>query len=286
MPQKASALDPEEYIEQAYLFKTLLDRSSDNVPLQDLLATCRDEVLSTTKLPMAIDFMLSEVRHAGTLSTAMSRLPHYFSAFQTYVIDEAEQERGRFDMQTAFAVLRREAEYLSINATTQGIFLYQFEALCRNRLRYDPGLLAMSADPAYDEHWSQWILIVRRQVGLIDIADLIYVRSEYYIAQSKKRGQPKPDDGPAILFGEKEGRIACANRRKDPLYLFASLQRQLGYPVVPRLKKADTTLEMIPQLLRRLERLELRVKLVEEEQRGGIDITKFYGKENADKEEN
>ena len=36
------------------------------------------------------------------------------------------------------------------------------------------------------------------------------------------------------LFGEKEGKIAKANRGRDPLYLFAALQRQLGYPEVPR----------------------------------------------------
>jgi hypothetical protein len=34
----------------------------------------------------------------------------------------------------------------------------------------------------------------------------------------------------------------------------------------------------LPQLARRLEQLEMRIKLVEEEQRGGIDLTKFYVK--------
>ena len=34
------------------------------------------------------------------------------------------------------------------------------------------------------------------------------------------------------LFGEKEGKIAKASRGRDPLYLFAALQRQLGYPEV------------------------------------------------------
>jgi hypothetical protein len=33
---------------------------------------------------------------------------------------------------------------------------------------------------------------------------------------------------------------------------------------------------MLDNLARRLERLEMRIKLLEEEQRGGIDITKFY----------
>jgi hypothetical protein len=83
-------------------------------------------------------------------------------------------------------------------------------------------------------------------------------------------------EAPLILFGEREGRIALANRRKDPLYLFSSLHRQLGYPEVPRQKPADREKDLLPQLARRLEQLEMRLKLVEEEQRGGFDLTKFY----------
>jgi hypothetical protein len=80
-----------------------------------------------------------------------------------------------------------------------------------------------------------------------------------------------------MLFGEREGKIAWANRRKDPLYLFAALQRQLAYPVVPRPKKVDETVNLVPLLLARVDRLEARIKLLEEENKGGLDITKFYG---------
>ncbi len=38
---------------------------------------------------------------------------------------------------------------------------------------------------------------------------------------------------------------------------------------------------MIPQLQRRMERLELRLKLMEDEQKHGIDITKFYAGQKA-----
>jgi hypothetical protein len=79
-----------------------------------------------------------------------------------------------------------------------------------------------------------------------------------------------------VLFGEREGRIALANRRKDPLFLFSSLQRQLGYPAVPRPKPADKEQALLPQLARRLEQLEMRLKILEEEQRGGIDLSQFY----------
>jgi hypothetical protein len=56
------------------------------------------------------------------------------------------------------------------------------------------------------------------------------------------------------------------------------MQRHLGYPHVPKRETVDQTLEMIPQMQRRIERLEARMKLMEDEQRQGIDITKFYGK--------
>jgi hypothetical protein len=85
----------------------------------------------------------------------------------------------------------------------------------------------------------------------------------------------------AILFGDKEGRIARANRGKDPLFFFAALQRQLGYPVVPRPTPATPSAESPALLARRLERLELRVKLLEEEARGGIDLSRFDPKNFA-----
>ena len=36
-----------------------------------------------------------------------------------------------------------------------------------------------AADPAYDEAWRNWIFTVRRQIGIIDLADLISVRREF-----------------------------------------------------------------------------------------------------------
>jgi hypothetical protein len=54
------------------------------------------------------------------------------------------------------------------------------------------------------------------------------------------------------------------------------MQRHLGYPTVPRIEAPDPLPQLLPQLMRRVERLETRLKLMEEEQRQGIDITKFY----------
>ena len=56
-------LDREEYIEQAHFFRALGERLPQNMPLQELLAQLRDEVLSTTKLPLALDFLLGELKH-------------------------------------------------------------------------------------------------------------------------------------------------------------------------------------------------------------------------------
>ena len=275
-------LDREEYIEQAHFFRALGARLQQNMPAQDLLGAVREEILATTKLPLAIDFMAGEMRLHGVFHPAMEKLSHYFTPYQAYLIAEAEDDRSRFDLGLALEILRREAEFRAAGCTPQGIFLFEFESLCRNRLKYDKGLSAIGRDDIFDEKWRGWIDLVRRQIGLIDLADLIYVRSEYYPIFRAKQGMPEEATPPA-LFGVREGRIAAANARKDPLYLFAALQRQLGYPEVPRPAVADEAPQILPQLARRVERLEARIKIVEEEQRGGIDLTKFYGPDGLQK---
>jgi hypothetical protein len=60
--------------------------------------------------------------------------------------------------------------------------------------------------------------------------------------------------------------------------MFAALARQLGYPTVPRPPRPDENAEVVPLLVKKVDRLETRVRLLEEEQKGGIDITKFFGK--------
>jgi hypothetical protein len=270
-------LDREEYIEQAYFFRILGERLEENATTQELLATAKEELLATSKLVLAIDFLAAELRHQGVFATAMARLAHYFTPFQTYVIAEAERERGRFDFAVALKILEREAKYRAAGATPQGIFLYQFECLCRNRLSYDHGLNAIAADPIFDEAWREWIYTVRRQVGLVPFSDLLFVRSEHYRKSRSRLQLAESEVGKPILFGEREGKIAKANRNKDPLYMFAALERHLGYPSVPRPERRELWSELIPTLMRRLERLESRIKLLEEEQKGGIDISKFFG---------
>lgn len=270
-------LERDEYVEQAYLFRSLLERLEANNSIQDLLLSIREELLATTNLPKAVDFLTAELKLTGGLSEGMRRLGHYFTPFQAFVVGEAEREGGKFDFRTALEVLRLEAAFRGEGCSPQAAFVYQFEAIARNRLGYDRGLEAMSRDPIYDADWREWILTVRRQIGIVDFADLLYVRSAHFAQARAAQGfEPDGTEKP-ILFGEKEGRIALAHRRKEPLLLFAALQRHLNYPTVPRPQRADEQKHVLPLLVRRMERLESRLKLVEEEQRGGIDLSRFMG---------
>ena len=67
-------LEREEFIEQAYFFRSLRERLAMSLPMQELLANLREEVLSTTKLPMAIDFLATELLHEGLLHPGMKQL--------------------------------------------------------------------------------------------------------------------------------------------------------------------------------------------------------------------
>jgi hypothetical protein len=122
-------------------------------------------------------------------------------------------------------------------------------------------------------------LKIRLQLGTIDFADMLYYRSEY-AAEERRRANRDPGFQPeyAVLFGSKEGRIAKANRGKDPLFMFAALQRQLGYPAIPRAKPRSEGSEIHPALQLRLQRMEKQIQLLEMELKGGIDLKKFYAK--------
>jgi hypothetical protein len=226
---------------------------------------------------MAIQFLSTELKHSGLLASGFTRLGHYFTAFQSFVVEQAEDDRNRFSIDIAILVLEREAQYRSGTPTPQGLFVYQFETLSRNRLGYDDGLRRIQADSMYDENWKGYVEFVRRQVGSVDFADLVYVRSEWYVTDQRRH---TPDYEPPLppLFGEKEGRIAKANHGRDPLYLFAALQRQLGYPEVPRIKAKDDPTSKLLELQAKVKELETRIKFLEGEQRGKVDLSEFMAK--------
>src|SRR5437773_6264238 len=236
------------------------------MPAQDVLARVHEEILATTRLPLAIQFLGTELKHTGLLSSGFARLTHYFTPFQAYIIGQTEEEKKRFSLEIGLVILEREAAYRAAQVTPQGLFVYQFEALSRNRLGYDAGIEAMIGDPFYDADWRTFLQMVRQQVGVVDFGVLIYLRSELYVTEQRRE---KPEYQPPLppLFGAKEGKIARANRGRDPLYLFAALQRQLGYPQVPYRKPMHNPLAQLPTILAKLREMEQRLKLLETEAR-------------------
>ena len=268
-------LDREEYIEQAYFFKTFLERLDEDLPSQEILMSIKEEILATTKLPLALEVLRGEMMLKGRLCEGMAHLGHYFAPFQTFVMRQSEEDRTKFDQRVALQILEREARYRGENAKPAGLFVYQFECISRNRLGYDKGMAAIADDPVFDANWREWILKARLQLGAVEFADMIYFRSEFYLEERRKLIDPNEIASAPILFGRQEGRIAKANRGKDPLYLFAALQRQLGYPSVPRSKSAKD-LKLPPHLELRLQRVEKRIQLLEAETKGQLDLSEFY----------
>ena len=276
--RKMPRLAREEYIEQAYFFEAFRERLEYGFPAQEILARIGEELLSTNNLPRAVYFLQAECKLSGLIAPAMRVMAHYFSPFQTFVIAKAEAETGRFDFSQALLILQREARYRAEGATPAGMFVYQFEAVSRNRLGYREGLAAMSRDDLYSEDWQNYISTLLARLGDVDFADLIYVRSEFYLNERRRHS---PDYTPKfpILFGEKEGKIARAHRGRDPVFLFAALQRQLGYPEVPRPRRPNEAEAKIVQLEQRVLQLENRLKIMENEISGhDLDLNQIMVK--------
>src|SRR5262249_7733953 len=104
--------------------------------------------------------------------------------------------------------------------------------------------------------------------------DLLFVRSELYVME-QRRIDPHYEPPLPPLFGEKEGKIARANRGRDPLFLFSALQRQLGYPEVPRPRPRDDLEAKLEVIQARMREMEPRVKMLEGELRGQLDLEQF-----------
>ena len=130
----ANDLDREEHIEQAYFFRTMRERVEEKTPTQEILERIHEEILTTTRLPMAIQFLATELKHTGQLSSGFARLPHYFTPFQAFVIRQTEEEKLRFSLEIGLLILEREATYRAEKPTMPGLFVYQFETISRNRL--------------------------------------------------------------------------------------------------------------------------------------------------------
>ena len=281
----ASRLDREEYVEQAYFFRVYRERIENAMAAQEVLTQLKEELLATTKLPTVVDFLAGEIQLHGRIGEGMQRLSHYFTPFQTFVVQRSEEDDTKFDTLVALRILEHEAEFKAESQSQAALFVYEFECLARNRLGYDAGLKAISQDAAFDEDWQEWIRGLRRQVGTADFADLIYQRSEQIVFDTRRQLQDD-DWQPAkcTLFGMQEGRIAKAHRHKDPLYMFSALQRHLGYPRVPQSVSAKKKHPFDPVVEQRFLRVEARLNLIDAELKGGIDLSEFYKPEQFNKE--
>ena len=132
-------LDREEYIEQAYFFHAFRERILDGLPAQEVLARVGEEILSTTKLPLAISFLATEIKGIGLMAPAMARLGHYFTA-----VPGPRHRPGRGGHQPVLdgpgpARPRARGEVQGRRPDPAGLFVYQFEAVSRNRLGYAQG---------------------------------------------------------------------------------------------------------------------------------------------------
>jgi hypothetical protein len=273
----APLLDRDEYVEQAYFFRVYRERSEENLPAQEVLLHVKDELLATTRLPYAIDFLSGELQLHGRIGDGMAKLAHYFSPFQAFVVQRSEADVGKFETRMALRVLEEEAAYRADGVPPQALFMYQFECVARNQLGYDRGLEAIAADGAYAADWREWIVSLRRQLGVTDFAQLVYLRSQHLIDEQRRLpGGEEFSVRSPILFGSQEGRIAKAHAGKDPLYLFAALQRHLGYPKVPRTVAQARKVAFDPLVEQRFQRLENRLGLLEAETKEGIDLSQFY----------
>ena len=95
--------------------------------------------------------------------------------------------------------------------------------------------------------------------------------------KDQRREQADYEPPVPALFGEKEGKIAKANRGRDPLYLFSALQRQLGYPTVPRPKPRDDMEAKLEALKAKVRDLETRLKVIDAELKGQVDFDAVPG---------
>ena len=171
-------LEREEYIEQVYFFRTLRERLVDGLPSQEILARIGEELLSTTKLPIAVSFLHAEMKSTGVMGPAMERISHYFTPFQAHVVSQAENDTSRFPMEQALLVLEREAKFKSEGPVARRPFSCFSSRRSRatgwDTTRGSPAWRPTRFTPKTGKTTSS---PCRTRLGDVDFADLIFVRS-------------------------------------------------------------------------------------------------------------
>ena len=115
-------------------------------------------------------------------------LPHYFTPFQAFVIQESENERLRFDLRVGLEILRREAEYRAGEPTRAG----HFSLSVRSAVPQSAGLRPRAGGGCRRSGVRRNVARLDSQAAAADrhgrIADLIYVHSEYYWQRKRTAG--------------------------------------------------------------------------------------------------
>ena len=250
---------------------------STGCPSQEILARVGEELLSTTKLPLAVSFLHTEIKGSGLMAPAMARIGHYFTAFQTHVIGQAEIAMSRFSMEQALLILEREAKYKADGPSLAGLFIFQFESLSRNRLGYTRGLAAMAQDPFYTEDWSDYILTLQTRLGDVDFADLIFVRSDYFV-QRATEAQPRvrAQVSRPLRRAGGEDRPGQPRPRPDVPLLGTPAPAWLSRSPAPR--RPDELEARVLLLEQKIAQLENRLKVAESELNQDVDLSQVMVK--------
>src|ERR1041385_4612673 len=96
----------------------------EQIPTQVVLERIHEEILAITRLPMAIQFLSTELKHSGLLSSGFARLGHYFTPFQAFIVRQTEEHHLKFNIESALLVMEREARYRAGDWTRAALFVY------------------------------------------------------------------------------------------------------------------------------------------------------------------
>ena len=251
-------LDRDEYVEQAYLFRAFRDRLADNLPAQDILTRVHEELLSSTRLPYAVQFLVAELKHSGLLASGFEKLPHYFTPFRR--LSSGKQKRNRALPMTTLCSSWSASALQSRDSNEAGLVHIPVRDDRRNRLGYLGGTAA-SRDPLYDGEWRAFVSGSKpRQVGDMDFADLVYLRSELYVQEQRRESIVRTFTN--ALFGEKEGKIAKASAAAGLHCICSPPSKGNSAIQVPRYTQRRRQIEM-GEAREETTRLETRLKLAE-----------------------
>ena len=180
-------LEREEYIEQVYFFRTLRERLIDGLPSQEILARIGEELLSTTKLPLAVSFLHVDMKGIGVDGAGHGADQPLFHAVPGPRRQPGRERHEPVSDGTSPARPGARSQVQIRRAVAAGAFsCFSSRRLSRNRLGYNKGLAGMADDPIYSDDWKDYILTLRTRLGDVDFADLIFVRSEQFVRERRR----------------------------------------------------------------------------------------------------